>query len=84
MSLRGKAKVGGGKLKKLGKKAAGGLAKLSGLSGLRGVPRRRRSRGITARQFRTTVRVLKRITKMYAKLPRRASHHASPCSRRRT
>jgi len=34
--------------------------------------RRRRSRGITSREFRTTQRTLKKISKMYAKLPRRA------------
>jgi len=39
-----------------------------------GAPRRRRSRGISARDFRTTQRTLRKISKMYQKLPRRASH----------
>ncbi len=36
--------------------------------------RRRRSRGISARDFRTTQRTLRKISRMYQKLPRRASH----------
>jgi len=39
-----------------------------------GAPRRRRSRGISARDFRVTQRTLRKISKMYQKLPRRASH----------
>jgi len=39
-----------------------------------GGPRRRRSRGISARDFRVTQRTLRKISKMYQKLPRRASH----------
>lgn len=56
---------------------AGGAAGLGYLAGTSGEPqRRRRSRGITARDFRTTQRTLRKISKMYAKLPRRASHRA--------
>lgn len=88
MSLRGKKvltkKSKGKKLSKLGKKASGLLGGLSGLSRRTGMPRRRHSRGITSRQFRTAQRVLKRIVKMYSKLPRRAAHHTSgTCGKRR-
>lgn len=37
---------------------------------------RRRSRGITARDYRTTQRTLRKISKMYQKLPKRSSHKA--------
>lgn len=89
MSLRGKAtiKKPGGKLslKKIGnvgKKALGAIGGLSGLSGGGRMYRRRRSRGITARQFSNAQRVLKKIMKMYQKLPRRAAHHTT-CGKRR-
>ncbi len=92
MSLRGKglskrpAKPGkGGKLgtlKKLGRAGLKGLSGLSAMRGRGGVSGRRRSRGITSRQFRTAQRVLKKIVKMYSKLPRRASHSTAACRRK--
>lgn len=88
MSLRGKGKLharskpGKGRLGKLGGKLGGALSGLSGMRGHRGVYGRRRSKGITSRQFRTAQRVLKKIVKMYTKLPRRAAHHGASCARR--
>jgi hypothetical protein len=52
--------------------AAGAAGYMAGEGG--GERRRRRSRGITSRDFRVTQRTLRKISKMYAKLPRRASH----------
>lgn len=41
---------------------------------------RRRSRGISAREFRTTQRTMKKIIKMYNKLPKRASKGGKSCN----
>jgi hypothetical protein len=43
-------------------------------------PRRRRSRGISAREFRTTQRTMRKIIKMFNKLPKRPSKSSKACS----
>lgn len=43
--------------------------------------KRYRSRGITARDFRTTRRTMKKILKMYAKLPKRPSSRGERSTR---
>ncbi len=97
MSLRGKglmrrggkpSRPGGGRLKRfgagLGKVARGAAGAMSGMPGRGGMHGRRRGRGITARQFSTARRVLRKIIKMYSKLPRRAATRtAGTCSRPR-
>ncbi len=88
MSLRGKGTLhkrpgGRSRLKKVGGKLLKAGTGLLGMRGRGGMPRGRRSRGITSRQFRTAQRVLKKIVKMYSKLPRRHSTHAA-CARRGT
>lgn len=56
--------------------AAGTAAVMGAREMLLPAPRRRRSRGITSKDFRTTRRTLNKIKKMYAKLPK-SSHRGS-------
>jgi len=65
--------------------AAGGIAASAGLGYLAGAGGdveyrvRRRSRGISAREFKTTQRTMKKIIKMYNKLPKRAAKSSGYC-----
>jgi len=65
--------------------AAGGVAASAGLGYLAGAGGdveyrvRRRSRGISAREFKTTQRTMKKIIKMYNKLPKRAAKTSGYC-----
>lgn len=75
-------RVGGGAVTRVAAPVAGGLAAGAAFEGgarlLGGglrveSSRRRRRRGISARDFRTTQRTMKKIIKMYNKLPKRPS-----------
>jgi len=66
--------------------AIGGIAASAGVGYLAGQMGdgveyrvRRRSRGISAREFKTTQRTMKKIIKMYNKLPKRAAKSSGYC-----